>query len=110
MHNAESGNYLVSARYATLANGTALAITFDDKIPQECSDRSKGLALYDTQLPSTGGWDMWEDTEEVRDSATRVNDNTSATTKAQQCESEQHRTRSWHFSDDDRNKKQTKQK
>lgn len=82
MYNAESGNYLVSARYATLANGTALAVTFDDEIPQECSDRSEGLALYDTQLPSTGGWDVWEDTEEVRVRVARVNDRTRSTAKA----------------------------
>lgn len=62
---AESGTFLVSARYSTLANSTALAITVDDGSNLECTAQSDGLILYDDALPSTGCWDVWENTEEV---------------------------------------------
>lgn len=61
----ESGVFNVTARYATLANSTALAITVDDGTNLPCKKESDGLVLYDSLLPSTDAWDVWADTDEA---------------------------------------------
>lgn len=48
-----------------MATGTALAVTVDDGMDNECSEQSEGLILYDANLPSTEGWDVWRNTEKV---------------------------------------------
>lgn len=53
----------VRARYATLANSTALAITVDDGTNLACNELSEGFALYEENLPSSGSWDVWIDTD-----------------------------------------------
>lgn len=61
----ESGVFNVTARYATLADSTALAITVDDGTNLPCKKDSDGLVLYDSLLPSTDAWDVWADTDKV---------------------------------------------
>eukprot|EP00752_Nemacystus_decipiens_P002207 g2098.t1 len=62
----ESGLYNVTARYATLDNSTALSVTVDDGTNKTCDDRLEdSVVLYSTDLPSSGGWDVWIDTNPV---------------------------------------------
>lgn len=59
----KSGLFDVSVRYATLANSTALSITVDDGSDRACEKNSEGTALYRSDLPSSGSWDVWVDTD-----------------------------------------------
>lgn len=66
VYASESGLYNVTARYATLDNSTALSITVDDGTNEACDHRLEdSVVLYSTSLPSSGGWDIWIDTDPV---------------------------------------------
>lgn len=59
----KSGLFDVSVRYATLANSTALSVTVDDGSDLPCKKNSEGTVLYRSDLPSSGSWDVWADTD-----------------------------------------------
>ena len=58
-----SGLFDVSVRYATLANSTALSVTVDDGTDLPCDKRSATTVFYRSDLPSSGSWDVWADTD-----------------------------------------------
>ncbi len=61
-----SGMYNVSTRYATQGNSTALGVTVDDGTNTNCDhSREDSVVFYSTDLPSSGGWDSWRDTDPV---------------------------------------------